>query len=387
MNDFDTPPECRSFASELNIVRAAFPNTLFEGEGWQRLLTRASTIPASVIENTFGFELRLSQPGRAADFCVSLLAGSSTTEEFLSFPQDAAERDDTSPGRSPREQSEIDAKRHLANQALANFLSEIHREGSLANKFVPTRSVILEYDVIDPEIEQNPAPAVFWGLPEDIVPDQMSDVIQVLDIVQDQAGKLSRDDDRQDSSQYKEDARSIVLHRIAAAAVPYGRISQIGTFVGREGDYFRILVRMNEGAKISALLQHLGWSGNVAMIEKVQSSFASDDLGFGVSLDIAPDGVGPRVGVEVAVRGGWFATRIAEWQPLIDILVANGWCREDKAIGLQQWCGYMRLFGPTMWLLLKGINHLKIGIRGNEPPEAKGYIGARRVLAEDIGFG
>lgn len=377
----------RSLASELQVVRGAFPRTLFDGEGWERLLTRAATVPASMIENTFGFELRLGRPERAADFCVSLQAGTDPTSEFLSFPQAEIHGDGASPDEISRERLEIDAKRRLAHESLDKFLSEINREGTLAHDLVPTHNIILEYDVIDPVIEQHPAPAVFWGLPEDAGPDQMSDVIQVLDIVQGQSGERSLDVDRQDSSRYKEDARSDTLRHVAGAVVPYGRISQIGTFVGREGDFFRILVRMDDGSKASALLHDLGWSGNVAMIEKIQSKFESGDLGFGVSLDIAPNGVGPRVGIEVAVKGGWFATRIADWQPLIDILVANGWCREDKAIGLQQWCGYMRLFGPTMWLLLKGINHLKISIRGNEPLEVKAYIGARRVLAEDIGFG
>ena len=365
-------------------MREAFPNTLFEGDGWQRLLARAAMVPAALIDNTFGFELRLGQPERAADFCVSLKAGSDTTSEFLAFPEIETYSEDTPPGKLLPVRLKIDSKRRLAHQSLAKFLSEIHREGSLANILVPSRSIILEYDVIDLEVGKSPAPAVFWGLPDNLSPDQMSDVVEVLDIVQDRFGSLAQDNDRQDASHHP---NFDMLHQVANAAEPYGRVSQVGTFVGRERNDVRILIGISDSSSIRDFLRDIDWSGNIALVEKVLSEFHADNRKFGVSLDIASTQVGPRIGLEVAMKGGWFGTRIADWQPLIDILVANGWCRADKANGLRQWCGYIRLFGPTMWLLLKGINHLKISIRGDESLEAKAYVGARRVPADDVGFG
>lgn len=86
MNDVANSPEPKSLASELQVVRQAFPNSLFDDYGWQRLVRRAASVPASMIGSTFGFELRLGKRERAADFCVTLKAGSDKASEFLSFP-------------------------------------------------------------------------------------------------------------------------------------------------------------------------------------------------------------------------------------------------------------------------------------------------------------
>lgn len=265
---------------------------------------------------------------------------------------------------------------------LTCLLAEIARDGSFANEALAVPSIILEYDVVEPEMGKSPAPGIFWGLAEHVGPEHMEGIVQMLDIVQMPPVR----------SLYKggqtsvHDARIATLQRIAEATVPYGRISQVGTFLGRETRKFRILIRIENHLTINACLRAIGWPGNVDKITETVSRFNVENVGFGLALDVGTDGVGPRVGLEVAAKGGWVGTRFAHWQPLIEVLVANGWCREEKAMGLKQWCGYMRLFGPEMHLLLKGINHFKISIQNEEIHEAKAYLGACRVLARDVGF-
>lgn len=382
------PPEPKSFASELQVLCQTFPSSLFDGEGWQRLLARAASVPASLIENTFGFELRLCREERAADFCVTIQAGSDKASEFLNFPPIDKYSGLRGDFDLPPQDSKIDGLGHFDKQILSNLLSEIARDGSFANNAVLNSGIILEFDVVGLELGQNPAPGVFLGLAKHVGSPQMSEVVQLLDIAQTQHPASSLYNQSDASKRQGKDGRVSTLRSIAEATIPYGRISQVGTFLGRETSMFRVLVRLEERATIGEYLHTIGWSGNVSTVVDVVSRFEFADITFGVALDVAADrgGVGERVGLEVAAKGTWIGTRFEDWQPLVDVLVANEWCREDKAKGLRQWCGFIRLFGPEMYMLLKGINHFKISIQNDQIYDAKAYLGARRVLARELGF-
>lgn len=386
MNDSTNSTEPKSLASELQVVRQAFPHSLFDGEGWERLLVRAEKVPASLVENVFGFEVRLGQPEPAADFCVTIQAGSNKALEFLNFAQDERYNGMKEPDKYPHRNSRTHSRRQHTNASLTKLLSELSTDGSFANTAVPHGVIILEYDVVAPEVGEDPAPGVFWGLGKHVGPEQMCGVVQMIDIAQTQHVNSSFDDGKT-LNLSTEDARVASLRRIAEATMPYGRISQVGTFLGRDQSGFRILVRMEDRSTIGEFLHAIGWTGNIAKVIEWVSKFDFADIGFGVSLDVGIDGGGPKVGLEVAAKGGWIGTRIANWQPLIDVLIMNGLCLADKGKGLQKWCGYMRLFSSEMHLLLKGINHFKINIQNEEYPEVKAYLGARRVRAQDVGFG
>ena len=372
-------------ASELQIVRQAFPRELIDGEGWQHILARATAVPASFIENTFGFELRLGQSKPAADFCITMLAGSDKASEYLNFPSVKKSSGLIDPDESLQADSKTVSNEISAVKALTNLLTEIARDGSFANDAVRGGSIILEYDLVETSLGQNRAPGVFWGLAEHVGSEQMREVVQMLDIASNPAMNPPFDERPQNGS-LENDGRVSLLREIAEAAVPYGRISQVGTFVGRESAALRILVRITERGSIGEFLSVIGWSGNVDKAIEVVSSFDLENTDLGVALDVAPNLIGTRIGLEVAAPGGWYGTRSVNWRPLIDVLVANGWCRPDKAKGLQEWCGYLPLFGRQMYMLLKGINHFKISIRNDELLDAKAYVGACRVPAKEIGF-
>ena len=375
MNDVVNPPEPRSLATVLQSLRQSFPDALFGGYGWERLLGRASSVPASLISTTFGFEVRLRSPRPAADFCVTLKAGSDNASEYLNFPPVDEYYGTSETGESSLGNPKRDSQRCQANKALSCLLAEIARDGSFASEALKVPVIILEYDVVETELGQNPAPGVFWGLAEHVGPEQMEGMVQLLDIVQ-----------LQPSGRSVNDSRTATLQRIAEATMPYGRISQVGTFLGRKTRNFRINIKMEDRSGIGECLGDIGWPGNVDRVVDTVSIFDLENLSFGVSLDVCADGVGPRMGLEVAAKGGWITTRYAHWQPLIEVFVANGWCPEDKAMGLKQWCGFLRLYGPEMYMLLKGINHFKINFQDEEDLVAKVYLGACRELARDLGL-
>lgn len=378
----------RSFSTELHGVRHAFPDSLFDvgGQRWQHLLARAAAVPASLIENSFGFEVRLGRSEPGADFCVTIKAGSKTASEFLSFPPrgkyDTLKESDETLDHDLK----IEPVPHRNGGELMSLLSDIARTGSFANNAVRGGTIIFEYDVVELEHATYPSPAVFWGLTDFVSADQMEKIENMLDLVTGVATEPSHAE-RQRSAERQQTIKSSPLRTIAEATMPYGRISQVGNFVGRNRSDIRILVRMDHCSSIGEFLQAVGWSGNIGKATEVVSMFNFEDVKFGVALDVDADGVGPRIGLEVAAKGGWIGTRFGDWQPLVDVLVENGLCRADKANGLRKWCGYMRLFGREMCVLLKGINHFKIGIQEDEILETKAYLGACRVPAREIGLG
>lgn len=389
MNEVVVLSKPRSLASELEFLRPAFPSVLFNGEDWQRLLDRATTVPASLIENTFGFELRLSQSEQTVDFCVTMQAGSDKATEFLDFPQVEDYDDLTEPETDPHSDSIAIQPRISTKKTLTNLFSEMSRAGSFAYDAVPAHSIILEYDVLETRRQQNPAPGIFFGLHEHIGPEHMKEVAQLLDLASNSVQTPPTTSPRDDLSSVgysAKEVRNARLRTIAEAALPYGRISQVGTFVSRGSLDFRVLIRIQDGQTIGEFLRAAGWTGNIAMIMAIVSSLDFKDIDFGVALDVAPDRIGAKIGLEVTTQAGRVGTKIAVWRPVIDALVKNGWCWEHKAKGLRQWCGYMPLFGPKMHFLLKGINHFKIGIENSEFLGVKAYLGARRVLAQDLGL-
>ena len=292
MNHVTNPPEPKSLASELQVLRQTFPSSLIDSEGWQRLLARAASVPASLIENTFGFELRLAREERTADFCVTIQAGSNKASEFLRFPQIEKYGGLNDHGDLPPQDPRIDHLGHFDKQTLSNLrnlLSEIARDGSFANTAVLNSGIILEFDVVGLELGRNPAPGVFWGLGDHVGQQQMLGVVQMLDIAETQQPASSSNNQVHDSGRPANDARVSTLRRIADATMPYGCISQVGTFLGRETSMFRILVRIKERATIGKYLHTIGWSGNVSTVVDVVSRFEFEDVTFSVALDVAAD--------------------------------------------------------------------------------------------------
>lgn len=321
-------------------MRPAFPDALFGGVYWDRLLARAAEAPAEAIREEFGFEIRAGRSERAADFCVAIPPGSELASRYIGLA-------------------------HM--EALAACLEEIAGAGSFAALGIANGVTMLEYDVVETPPGSRPSPGVFWTMAEDAGPPQVARVAPLLAIASGLNGWAAP------------------LRRVADAAAPYGRVSQLGTFAGRKRADLRVIVSGVEREAAAPLLDAVGWPGSVSAAAEAVAACALPGMRLSVALDIGPGGTGPRLGLELLVPGGWPRSRYRQWRPLIDILTAKGLCRADKALGLKRWCGVTRLFGRRMFFLAKGINHVKIGIR-DDTVEAKVYLGACRRSAEEMGL-
>lgn len=365
-------------------MRSAFPTELFEGVHWQRLLARAAEVPAAAMENVFGFEIRLDRPEPATDFCIVVPAGGPVRAHYTG-PCPSDEPSGGGPACSARQDARSGTGRcRLASRSLAACLREISRVGSFANTAVAGGAAILEFDVAEPALESGPPPAVFWSLVDPLQSSQVDELARLLAMA---SGLPVRYPpcDVPGAVAAPEPGWVPALRGVVDVATPYGRILQVGTFVGREQAGVRVLVGRVEPADIAALLQATGWPGPVNVAMDAVAAYALPGMLLAVALDVYHDGVGPRAGIEFAMPGGWAGTRWRHWRPLLDILLAKGLCRAEKALGLKRWCGLTRLYGPRMHFLAGGINHVKIGIR-EDAVEAKAYLGACRRRAADMDF-
>ncbi len=347
-------------------MRMAFPAELFGGAHWERLLARAAEVPATALEDIFGFEVHLGRPEPAADFCIAVPAGGDLASHFMGLAQDAG----SATGR-----------RRVDRDSLAACLREIASAGTFANRAIADGGTLLEYDVIEPPPGSRPSPGVFWSLADSFESSQVGELARLLAMASGlpvRSGAL----ERPSAGATREAEWAGALRDVVEAATPHGRISQVGTFVGRHQAGVRVIVGRLEHESTAHLLDAVGWPGPLAAATDAIDSCALPGTRLAVALDVGPGGVGPRLGLELAMPGGWADSQWRHWRAVLDTLIAKRWCNVDKARGLERWCGLTRLYGGQMYLLAKRINHVKIGIR-KDVFEAKAYLAAcRRGMAD-----
>jgi hypothetical protein len=98
-------------------------------------------------------------------------------------------------------------------------------------------------------------------------------------------------------------------------------------------------------------------------------------------LDVAGD-VGHRVGIEyVFSRSEQLRGHVAE-TGFLDHLEALGLCSPAKRSGLSAWAGYSTERLPhELWqsLLVRRLNHVKLVLSPDAPPQAKAYLSFHHV--------
>lgn len=367
-------------------MRPAFPTELFDGVYWERLLARAAEVPVAAIENAFGFEIRLGRPEPASDFCIVVPADGEVRSHYIGLARQevtgeiepACSAQSGVPGLDARN----GAGRRLARDSLAACLREMEIAGSFANEFIANGATMLEYDVLEPRPGSHPSPGVFWDIAGPVKPAQVGEIVRLLAMASGMPVRPASRDVPGGGAPPEVDWAAALRH-VADAATPYGCISQVGTFVGRQRVGVRVNVGRLEHEALAPLLDAIGWPGPVTAATDAMAVCGLPGMALAAALDVGQGGVGPRLGLELALPGGWAKSRWRHWNPFLDILVAKGWCRADKAAGLKRWCGLTTLYGRETYWIAKGMNHVKIGIQ-DDTVEAKAYLGACRRRAADM---
>ena len=156
-----------------------------------------------------------------------------------------------------------------------------------------------------------------------------------------------------------------------------------GSLLPRGDGALRVCAARVGVAALPGYLRAVGWPGpyapfeaEIARMHAVREGAAARDPAL-LHLDLGPEGVRPRLGLEYVF--GWRGQargRLAETAFVAD-LAARGLCTADEAAALAAFPGYATEQLPhELWrsLVVRRVNHVKLVFDGARPPEAKGYL-------------
>jgi hypothetical protein len=228
--------------------------------------------------------------------------------------------------------------------------------------------VILEYDLAGISSEQPAAPGIFIAPrdPQDDsateelfgVPERLADALWAV------AGWTP------------DEAILQQMQRMYRAMGPPAPISQAGILPGRRQRAIRLIVRAESRENAVDVLRRLEWSGSLADVAAVHDSLTElATPSFGLSIDVTPEGVSRRLGLEFSRPTQWHELDRTGWGHLIDRLEEQGWCLPAKARGLKAWPRMEQLLDESgVYRVLQTINHIKVVLNGGTTT-AKAYAG------------
>ena len=336
-----------SFGELLSELRSLFPTALVNGSGWARLLALAHRLPISVIDNRFGFEFDLCDADPVADFCVVPTPGSRLAEFY---------------GR----QGELAAP-GSAEAALGTFLAD-QASDPRKMRSEGRGGVILEYDLAGISPDRSPPPGIFI-VPGDVRDESVKEKLfaepeRLADALWAVAGR-------------KPDALILRgMQHIYRMMPPIGSVSQAGILPGRTQRAVRLIIQTRAAEDATELLERIRWPGRPADAAAVCESMAGlARPGAALSVDVAADGVSPRLGLEFFRPVGWYELDHPGWNRLIDRLEERGWCLPEKARGLKTWPRVEQSFDRSrVHRIRQSINHVKV-VMNRGDISAKAYVG------------
>jgi hypothetical protein len=171
---------------------------------------------------------------------------------------------------------------------------------------------------------------------------------------------------------------------------------QVGLMLGRPDAGLRLCVRDMSAAEVPSYLRDLGWQGSVSevrdLLEAVSPAVEAVDL----DLDVGSE-LGPKVGLELPLRGWKRAQPEGDFARLLEILGRLGLCHGDAGEALRRfwffahehqlpsaWPPALRqasafLAGRFVSTLACGVHHVKVVCRPHAPPQAKAYLAVRHL--------
>lgn len=337
-----------SFGALLPTLRPYIPRSLIDDEWLERIARRLCDLPGAETASGAYWEFRLSKPAAAADFVVAVGPGLPLLPYYIRRGEAAA------PG-SPA-------------AALGAMLSDMRDSGE-KHKFI---GAFLEYDIAETPAGARPEPGVFLALWPDsarakLAPELACDVTALMGWT---------------------DEGIMEVVRQASEALPHegeAAIRQIGAMPGRELRAIKILVSKLAAGDIPDYLERARWPGDAERVRQVVDAMSPLPLGFSLSIDMLPQGLLPRLGVEIFPldRG----RGILSWGPTVERLAEMGWCLDEKKRGLLEFPGIERIFRKDgLFVLYKGIGHAKITVHGDKV-EAKAYAGLKYLpFSESLSF-
>jgi hypothetical protein len=160
---------------------------------------------------------------------------------------------------------------------------------------------------------------------------------------------------------------------------------QIGLMFSRNIQAARLCVFDLPAGGVLPYLDGIGWGGPKDELRDYLDAFRPHSDLIGLHLDIG-EKVYPHIGVEPAFDAGCWARQPhiePRWHGQFARLSEFGLITPAKKEALLSWIGHQRFsFEGQESVLLRGLSHVKITLRGGAPPLAKAYFGiTQRALS------
>ena len=334
----------------LAPLRGRISPLLISEPEWERIWKRAEGLPVTLAAFPFGFELPLHEPDPRADFGFSLVGGS-RAEAFFLGASESAPRDATGTG-------------------IAGLLNAMRPEDSPLRR-VAGRKALLEYDIAPEGSGPHPEPGIFLYpadgvLRGDQAGGRLPDLGVMVDAVVSAAGW---DPDGGERGR---------VERIYRALTPDLGVRAVGAFPSRKRALRLAVTGFRKTDEVTAFLTRAGWLGRrdvvASTVSRLERRGAYGYLG--VHFDVLGDALGPKLGLSFFHEAGEWLKDFRPWEVLVEDLRQERLAVPDKLSALAaSCCGAEALFGKAgMYVLLRGIHHLKLAITDDGVEEVKAYI-------------
>ena len=175
-----------------------------------------------------------------------------------------------------------------------------------------------------------------------------------------------------------------------------GHVFQMGVMGARADPVTRLCVWGLDAGMQDRWLAAIGWPGDRARLRDTLVRLAPLCGETALNVDILPDRVGPRLGIEIYSAKPTFSMEawrplMEAWRPLHDELSAQGLARSDKLAALEDFPSFQRFRQRGIWrripplgypLLATNLHHLKLVFVGDTVIDAKAYLGVFRPVID-----
>ncbi len=179
------------------------------------------------------------------------------------------------------------------------------------------------------------------------------------------------------------------LDRFAAAVAP-ARIFQVGAMLARPGSGLRLCTSRLGPSGLRRALATFGWSGDPERLMATYLPLRHVLPEVSIAVDLTPEGIGSRVGLELPLYIAGEHAQRATWGPALAGLEAAGYCSADERAALLSWIGRSAQpsepwpanldgLGAVMaWAepcFERGLHHVKLVVDEDQFAGAKAYFG------------
>ena len=203
---------------------------------------------------------------------------------------------------------------------LQNFLTEWSNLSNILHDNIP--EIWLEFDIDNPSIFL-PLPAIFFGLPQKVLP-----AIEIYEIVAKSINLLLGElpwRGWQDN-----------LYNCFANCPHEAFVSHIGVMLSRNAPALRVNVKRLQPDSLIPYLQQIGWQEDINEVEELMEELFGLVDRITVCLDVG-NKIYSKIGLECILLHQ--PADESRWAIFLDYLVEQGLCEPKKREALLNWCG------------------------------------------------